>query len=613
MKKVFNFYRIIILLTLLLPAAISFGQCENASPPNYEANFGRTFNFGRCPARVPTLGGVMVYVTIDGNEICEYNYINKSNPNVIYWPKGKPLRWYFRFTQFTGDFNYCKDDNYFQTGPSPGNYSGGSEPQVLNPTQTGLHTLGGRVVLKVRGWNRVWVKTKWGGYYKIVRTGCPDKNFPTHEETIFFNVCVIDIGGSGTITPGACGENILKRPENTSEYTYYWQGTSCGESTANGAAIYPITQSGTYYLRARHNATGVWGECTSYNATIIATPPVPTVNLNNCGNVTLTMPTPPPGITYYWQGTSCNNPGSTANNANIPYPVDAIGKTYYVMAYNGACSSACSQVTTPTVNAVLPPLVSDVYRCACDLDPSGGDPMEIPLSAVISPPATTCKWYSSPTGNSLLYTGTDYPADAFGDRTFYVSAFNSANGCESSRVPLKVIFKACEKCLDAFSPIPGKEYVISAWVKEQNGFNATTYTNAYITLLYSGAGPSISQQFKGSGEIIEGWQKIEERFVIPLNTNGIKVQLNNGGTNGDVFFDDIRIFPFKGNMVSYVYDPVTLKLVAQLVENNYATYYIYDDDGILTKVKKETTDGIKTVKEGRANTVINNTAGDACN
>jgi hypothetical protein len=40
--------------------------------------------------------------------------------------------------------------------------------------------------------------------------------------------------------------------------------------------------------------------------------------------------------------------------------------------------------------------------------------------------------------------------------------------------------------------------------------------------------------------------------------------------------------------------------MAELDENNYATFYEYDDDGTLVRVKKETVNGIKTIKETRS-------------
>jgi hypothetical protein len=40
--------------------------------------------------------------------------------------------------------------------------------------------------------------------------------------------------------------------------------------------------------------------------------------------------------------------------------------------------------------------------------------------------------------------------------------------------------------------------------------------------------------------------------------------------------------------------------MAQLDENNYATFYEYDDDGTLVRVKKETERGIKTISETRS-------------
>ena len=67
-----------------------------------------------------------------------------------------------------------------------------------------------------------------------------------------------------------------------------------------------------------------------------------------------------------------------------------------------------------------------------------------------------------------------------------------------------------------------------------------------------------------------------------------------------VYFDDLRIHPFNANMKSFVYNPVNLRLMAELDENNYSTFYEYDDDGTLIRVKKETERGVKTIKETRS-------------
>jgi hypothetical protein len=53
-------------------------------------------------------------------------------------------------------------------------------------------------------------------------------------------------------------------------------------------------------------------------------------------------------------------------------------------------------------------------------------------------------------------------------------------------------------------------------------------------------------------------------------------------------------------MKSYIYNATNLRLMAELDENNYATFYEYDDDGTLIRVKKETERGIMTIKESRS-------------
>ena len=50
-------------------------------------------------------------------------------------------------------------------------------------------------------------------------------------------------------------------------------------------------------------------------------------------------------------------------------------------------------------------------------------------------------------------------------------------------------------------------------------------------------------------------------------------------------------------MKSYVYDPRSLRLMAVLDEQNFATLYEYDGEGQLTRTKKETEKGIVTLQE----------------
>jgi hypothetical protein len=65
--------------------------------------------------------------------------------------------------------------------------------------------------------------------------------------------------------------------------------------------------------------------------------------------------------------------------------------------------------------------------------------------------------------------------------------------------------------------------------------------------------------------------------------------------------DDVRIQPFKSTLKTFVYDPKNLWLVAELDNQNYATFYNYDEEGTLTQVKKETVKGVQTLKTTRSN------------
>ncbi|MCK6640920.1 MAG: hypothetical protein L6Q81_12635, partial [Bacteroidia bacterium] len=162
-------------------------------------------------------------------------------------------------------------------------------------------------------------------------------------------------------------------------------------------------------------------------------------------------------------------------------------------------------------------------------------------------------------------------------------------------------------CIGKFSPVIGKKYVISSWVKETSamGLNTTSYTHAKVKVELLDAGgtvlPGGSYTFSPSGAIIEGWQRVYGEFDVITGTATIRVTYLNTATAGEeCFFDDTRMHPFDANMATYVYDPVSFKRVAELDANNYATFYIYDEEGQLSAVKKETSKGIVTLREGRS-------------
>ena len=142
-----------------------------------------------------------------------------------------------------------------------------------------------------------------------------------------------------------------------------------------------------------------------------------------------------------------------------------------------------------------------------------------------------------------------------------------------------------------FSPIPGKKYVLSFWVKDTSRRNPATIVQATVN------GTNLINSTT-AWPIVEGWKHVEVQFTLASMASNFILQLSSGGAT--VYFDDIRIQPFDAQMKTYAYDASSQRLMAELDENNFATYYEYDDEGILVRVKKETERGIMTIKETRS-------------
>jgi hypothetical protein len=172
----------------------------------------------------------------------------------------------------------------------------------------------------------------------------------------------------------------------------------------------------------------------------------------------------------------------------------------------------------------------------------------------------------------------------------------------------------------------------------------------------SNCGKNLLTTCKPSGPVINGWQKLECSFTIgseplepeesgtypPADTEegrafrevrGVLFVLkpasvgdalltglppDNTFTNPQTihsvlgkttYYDDVRIFPENGNMKSFVYDPITMRLMADLDNNNYATLYEYDEQGRPIRVKRETERGVFTIQEMRSHQSMEKSGG----
>lgn len=206
--------------------------------------------------------------------------------------------------------------------------------------------------------------------------------------------------------------------------------------------------------------------------------------------------------------------------------------------------------------------------------------------------------------NGDVFAGHEYetPATYNSSLTIYYNLLDSNGDSIGSCTwvsTLEVEVLPGDECCSNFAPIVNEEYWLAAWVQEEVSPAVKTYSNSYVELEFVGSSAPNLLLYP-SGDLVEGWQRIVGKFTIPANTTDLKIHLVNDRPSGDVYFDDVRVHPFNASMKSYVYDPETLWLTAELDDNNYATFYEYDGEGQLVRMKKETARGIMTIQESRS-------------
>jgi hypothetical protein len=171
------------------------------------------------------------------------------------------------------------------------------------------------------------------------------------------------------------------------------------------------------------------------------------------------------------------------------------------------------------------------------------------------------------------------------------------------------------------SPIPSAIHreITTFDFEEVKDYQPMNYVNTMVELEYKNVEREVINledkyiEFKPQGAIIDGWQRVTAEFTIPSLAAQMTIRLanktidNSYGAEGKnagslAYFDDIRMQPYDSSMKTFVYDPITQRLMSELDENNYATFYEYDAEGGLIRVKKETAKGIYTIQETRSST-----------
>ena len=221
------------------------------------------------------------------------------------------------------------------------------------------------------------------------------------------------------------------------EETWYWQGTNAnGTSTALGSGTtYIASTSGTYYIRAQ-NSSGCWssrsgsvtvstsslGAPSSFTGTSLCQPGYSTIYATSSGS----------GNTIRWYNSATGGIPIYMGSSYSSY--FSTSTTYYAANYNSlnSCESSNRTAVTVTVSSLTPPNNITITTCA-DL------PTSIQLNPVTG--GNTLRWYSFSSGGSPFFTGLTYSASFSSSSTLYVSSYNSAFQCESTRTPISINVK----------------------------------------------------------------------------------------------------------------------------------------------------------------------------
>ncbi|MES2629820.1 MAG: hypothetical protein V4616_12710 [Bacteroidota bacterium] len=197
--------------------------------------------------------------------------------------------------------------------------------------------------------------------------------------------------------------------------------------------------------------------------------------------------------------------------------------------------------------------------------------------------------------------------DGLGNKSislFLNNATPKVSGCEFKTVKpiyVKDCFADAICCPSTFAPQLGN-YFFQGWIGFDGAPPQDEIPSYQLQVNYQN---QVVKTFTFTPDLskgIDGWYPVTGTFNISERALALKVNMVNA-SNSPAYFDDVRIQPFNSSLKGYVFDNQTKRMTAELDENNYATFYEYDEEGNLIRIKKETERGVMTIQESNQNRV----------
>lgn len=252
-----------------------------------------------------------------------------------------------------------------------------------------------------------------------------------------------------TVCTGSAADLSIQNPD--AAFTYNWYTTATGGTAVGTGASFttPVINAATnYYVEA------VSGNCTSPGRAQVTvsvsenlqTPVLESNNVSTCtgGTATLRVISTTSGITYNWYTTAA---GGTPVTTGPEFTTPALNNTtvYYVEAVsaNGQCGTSATRASATVTVGVSPDVP---VLTAADVRVCGGQ--DVTLSVQNPQGNITYQWFTSPTGGTLVHTGSTFTVSAVNANVnYYVQASSGTTCVSASRATATIT-------VDAAAPTP---------------------------------------------------------------------------------------------------------------------------------------------------------------